>query len=59
MSFQMTYLGRYLLNNSWISQYPTSHANSYPRVCSDHSPICLDFGSTIKFKNSIFRFEKY
>jgi hypothetical protein len=31
---------------------------SFLRTCSDHSPICIEFGQNSKFKTTIFHFEK-
>jgi hypothetical protein len=54
----MTCLDRYLVNSAWSFHYPTSLSCSFPRVCSDHSPICLEFSFGTRFKNLIFHFEK-
>jgi hypothetical protein len=55
----MACLDRYFVNTVLVSQYPTSHSMSFPRLCSDHSPICFEFGPSTKCKSTIFHFEKY
>jgi hypothetical protein len=55
----MACLDRYFINSPWSSLYPTVVSCSFPRACSDHSPICLEFGPATKFKFTIFHFEKY
>jgi exonuclease III len=57
-SSQMACLDRYFVNSAWSSLYPSAFSCSFPRACSDHSPICLEFGPITKFKSTLFRFEK-
>jgi hypothetical protein len=58
-SSQMAYLDRFFINSSWSSLCSTSHSFSFPRIGSDHSLICLEFGLSSQFKSSIFRFEQF
>jgi hypothetical protein len=54
----MACLDRYFVNSAWSSLYPTAFSCSFPRACSNHSTIYLEFGHITKFKSIIFRFEK-
>jgi hypothetical protein len=55
----MAYLDRILVNQVWMSIFPYSSTCNFPRTMSDHSPICLNNGTTDIFHNPLFKFEAY
>lgn len=52
-----TRLNHFLLSHDWFSVFPNSTQSALPRFNSDHTPICLEFGSHTQ-RPRIFRLEK-
>ncbi|XP_039115894.1 uncharacterized protein LOC120251441 [Dioscorea cayenensis subsp. rotundata] len=51
-------LDRFLYSHDWDSLYPRSTQFDLPKFGSDHSPICLKFGTHFK-RSRLFKFEKF
>ncbi|KAH7684024.1 RNA-directed DNA polymerase protein [Dioscorea alata] len=50
-------LDRFLYSHNWTQLFPRSIQSALPRIGSNHSPICLDFGNHL-FRPRIFHLDK-
>jgi len=52
-------LDRALVNPEWFDNFPNSHTNFQAPGISDHSPVIVDMGITIRKKGLPFKFYNY
>jgi hypothetical protein len=52
-------LDRIFASVEWGEKYPLSKVTMLPKGCNDHNPLRIEFGGKPKFKEHLFRFEKW